>query len=362
MVKINPEYALPQKNNIKPSESNNKETNVSVFNDKNGNGIVDRDDFSDEELEKLENNGLYRLFDRQKWTDNLKKIFNSIMSGGNTKDGIITDESVKLGLEKHVLYDSKTNTLKIASKNPEQNRYFSYLEYKYNNNGNLLESKNGTNMPHYGDLGLENADIYIRAQGFENENLQEKEVDFVNKKVADNEDFVFNKKTYKYDANGNKIESIYNTPTPNNGREEIITKKGENSVEIKYDKNNNFISKTKTIKVIDEVKSDGSSHTETMDETYDKDNNLQYHTTLIRDLNYNDDGDIIVKNVATREYTNGNVYNETYDGDTKKVELKDKNGNIIEKYTLQYNDDLKGFEKVFEDGSRKKADFTPLTD
>lgn len=35
-MKINPEYALPQNNNIKPSTSNNEETNVSVFNDKMG--------------------------------------------------------------------------------------------------------------------------------------------------------------------------------------------------------------------------------------------------------------------------------------------------------------------------------------
>lgn len=62
-MKINPEYALPQNNNIKPSTSNNEETNVSVFNDKNRNGVVDKDDFSNEEFEKLENNGLYRLFD-----------------------------------------------------------------------------------------------------------------------------------------------------------------------------------------------------------------------------------------------------------------------------------------------------------
>ena len=68
------------------------------------------------------------------------------------------------------------------------------------------------------------------------------------------------------------------------------------------------------------------------------------------------------KNIATREYTNGNVYNETNDGETIKVELKDKNGNILEKYTLQYNNDLKSFEKVFEDGNHKKADFEPLTE
>ena len=49
-MKINPEYALPQNNNIKPSTSNNEETNVSVFNDKNGNGVVDKDDFSNEEF------------------------------------------------------------------------------------------------------------------------------------------------------------------------------------------------------------------------------------------------------------------------------------------------------------------------
>ena len=62
-MKINPEYALPQNNNIKPSTSNNEETNVSVFNDKNGNGVVDKDDFSNVEFDKLEYYGLFCLFD-----------------------------------------------------------------------------------------------------------------------------------------------------------------------------------------------------------------------------------------------------------------------------------------------------------
>lgn len=145
-MKINPEYALPQNNNIKPSTSNNEETNVSVFNDKNGNGVVDKDDFSNEEFEKLENNGLYRLFDGKKWTDNLKKIFTSIMNGGNPKGDIITEQYPgTMGTEKHVLYDGKTNTLKIAGKNPNTKEYFSYQEEKYNNAGQNIEQKKAVN-------------------------------------------------------------------------------------------------------------------------------------------------------------------------------------------------------------------------
>ena len=98
---------------------------------------------------------------------------------------------------------------------------------------------------------------------------------------------------------------------------------------------------------------------------------MQYRTTIINDylgetvktdINGNEYDAAIIKNIATREYTNGNVYNETNDGETIKVELKDKNGNILEKYTLQYNNNLKSFEKVFEDGNHKKADFEPLTE
>ena len=353
-MKINPEYALPQNNNIKPSTSNNEETNVSVFNDKNGNGVVDKDDFSNEEFEKLENNGLYRLFDGKKWTDNLKKIFTSIMNGGNPKGDIITEQYPgTMGTEKHVLYDGKTNTLKIAGKNPNTKEYFSYQDgHKYSFMG-------------------KNTDIYVRTQGFENNNLSTEDANFVNKLIEDNKEFFFMKSSNKYDKNGNNTETIANFPLDElEGREEVIIKNGE-TITIKYDRDNNFISKTKSLKDIDKYNDDGTSHSEHLSETYDKDNNLQYRTTIINDylgetvktdINGNEYDAAIIKNIATREYTNGNVYNETNDGETIKVELKDKKGNILEKYTLQYNNNLKSFEKVFEDGNHKKADFEPLTE
>ena len=377
-MKINPEYALPRNNDIKPSTSNNEETNVSVFNDKNGNGVVDKDDFSNEEFEKLENNGLYRLFDGKKWTDNLKKIFTSIMNGGNPNGDVITEQYPgTMGTEKHVLYDGKTNTLKIAGKNPNTKEYFSYQEEKYNNAGQNIEQKRLLTSPKYQKDGHKysfmgkNTDIYVRTQGFENNNLSTEDANLVNKLIEDNKEFFFMKSSNKYDKNGNNTETIANFPLDElEGREEVIIKNGE-TITIKYDRDNNFISKTKSLKDVDKYNDDGTSHSEHLSETYDKDNNLQYRTTIINDylgetvktdIDGNEYDAAIIKNIATREYTNGNIYNETNDGETIKAELKDKNGNILEKYTLQYNNNLKSFEKVFEDGSHKKADFEPLTD
>lgn len=370
MIKINPEYALPQEKNIKPSETNNNESNVSVFGDKNGNGIIDKEDFSDELAEKLENNHLLNLFDGVKWTDNLKKIFTSIISGGTPKGEILTEQY----LDRNVLYDSKTNTLKIATKTG--NMYHLYQECKYDNIGQNIEQKYFERNAKYikdgkeHNLSTQNTDIYIRSQGFENENLKKEDVINVKTIVENNKEFFFKTESNKYDEKGNKTETIKNLPEFYSKSRRVQIIKNNETIIIKYDRDNNIVSKTKLLKEILKHNEDGTTHKEHIDEIYDPNNNLLYRTTKIEDTleetsRIDSTGKVIenavIKKVATREYANGNVYSETSDESNIKAELKDKNGNMLEKYTLRYNPNLNCFEKVFDDGSRKKADFEPLT-
>lgn len=218
-MEISNNFSIPSNNRASGdapvNQSDKDKKNVSIFGDKNNNGILDRGDFSEEDLAKIDGNELLQNFEGQKWTDNLKNIFSSIMNNTSTKEKEIKDEgSGKTdGSIQEVIYESDSKTLKIAQKNIVINEYFNYKEYKFDDKGRFIESKRlmgkkGTPYKHpdgktYG-WTPEDRDGYIRSQGFDKtQDVKQKET--YNKIMSnpENEENLLFKINRKYDEFGN---------------------------------------------------------------------------------------------------------------------------------------------------------------
>ncbi len=218
-MEISNNFSIPSNNrasNDVPVNQNDKDKKkVSIFGDKNNNGILDRGDFSEEDLAKINDNELLQNFEGQKWTDNLKNIFTSIMNNTPTNEKEIKYEgdAVMEGLTKEVIYDNDSKTLKIALKNTAINEYFNYKEYKFDDKGRMIESKrlmgkNGTPYKHpdgktYG-WTPDDKDSYIRSQGFDKtQDIKQKETYDKIMSNPENEENLFFKINRKYDEFGN---------------------------------------------------------------------------------------------------------------------------------------------------------------
>ncbi len=202
-------------NDASVNQSDKDKNNVSIFGDKNNNGILDRGDFSEEDLAKINDNELLQNFEGQKWTDNLKNIFSSIMNNTPTNEKEIKDEGSGMtnASIQEVIYESDSKTLKIAQKNIVENEYFNYKEYKFDDKGRFIESKRlmgkkGTPYKYldgktYG-WTPEDKDGYIRSQGFD-KTQDAKQKETYNKIMSnpENEENLLFKINRKYDEFGN---------------------------------------------------------------------------------------------------------------------------------------------------------------
>lgn len=198
-----------------PVKKNDSDKNAgSIFGDKNNNGIVDREDFSSEDLTKIDDNELLQNFEGQKWTENLKNIFSAILNNTSTKEKETTYSGSGNweGMDKEVIYDNDSKTLKLASKNTVLNEYSAYKEYKFDDKGRMVESKRlmgkGASYKYsdgkmYG-WTIDDTDGYIRSQGFDKTQDKKQKENF-DKIMSnpENEENLFFKVNRKYDESGN---------------------------------------------------------------------------------------------------------------------------------------------------------------
>ena len=82
MVRIDnesPSFTFSKKA-IETNKEQQNNTPISVFGDKNNNGIIDSEDFSKEELEKLGKTRAFGFFENFKWSENISKIFSALLN------------------------------------------------------------------------------------------------------------------------------------------------------------------------------------------------------------------------------------------------------------------------------------------
>lgn len=349
---------------IETNKEQQNNTPISVFGDKNNNGVIDNEDFNKEDLEKLENTKAFSLFKDLKWSENISKIFTALLNKGD--NGENSEETIseiqQLGFSvRHIQYNKSSKTLKFASQSPDDYNFSNYYEFDYDEKGRIKKSRvfDSDSPKYYKDgktysIGREKADTYIRSLGFDVRKSTPEQETAVNKLFADNEDFFINKTNYEYDENGN-IKEINKNRTCSaqvdnegkiKGRKEIINKEDGTITEIEYDRENNIIAKNKVI--YDTV-------TGSLKETYDCNDTLLYKTKI----ESKEDEDGKWHKTAIREFANGNIYKEEDSNkEGPKVELKDANGKILEKYEIKR---IAGrYYRFFPDGH--KEDYDALID
>jgi len=113
-------------------------------NDKNINGIIDIDDFSEEDLIKLKNNKLLDIFDMekfkgQKWTPEFSKIFSAILHNTKLDEKIITTSFRAKGNNRSIIYDVESRTLKKAEQIIDSDRYQDITKYEFDEKGFLKQ-------------------------------------------------------------------------------------------------------------------------------------------------------------------------------------------------------------------------------
>lgn len=360
MVRIDnesPSFTFSKKA-IETNKEQQNNTPISVFGDKNNNGVIDNEDFNKEDLKKLENTKAFSFFQNLKWSENISKIFSALLNKGdngeNSEETI--SEKQKIGdYLRHIQYNKSSKTLKFASQDPNYCNFSKYFEFDYDEKGRIKKSRifNSDLRKYYKGgkaciIGFDNADTYIRGLGFGvRKSTPEQEAE-VNKLFADNEDFFINKTNFEYDENGNikeiKTSRSYSEKVDNDGkikgRKEIITKEDGTITEIEYDRENNIIVKNKVIY---------NTGTGSLKETYDCNGTLLYKTKL----EYKEDEDGNFHKTAIREFANGNIYKEECSNkEDPKMELKDANGKILEKYEIKLIDGR--YYRFFPDGHKER--------
>ena len=252
-------------------------------NDKNMDGVISEEDFSEEALDKLWGNDLFHIFQGQKWSPEIAKIFSSVLNNSPLKEKIITTRIDGQFVNQNIMYDVKNKTLKIAE--DVDTAYCSYKKYQYDKNGLLLSKQelNGIEEYHvyYKDgkqYNLSDWDVnYLAEQeGFPplSDKSFPKEMAPLFKDIFDGKyGNVWRKSEYKYDKKGKVIEDKeyikdeIKTSTWQNGVENEITRKA----------NGDFVSHTKTaFSWVEE------NNTKTyVVENYDEQGNFMYKTTTI---------------------------------------------------------------------------------
>ena len=246
-------YEIEVKYNGKYYESfvYDKETDTMYQGINDYNGIVDKSDFSEEDLEKLEDSDLLRLLniDRAQgrmWTPELSKIVSSILHNTDLDEKIITVSLEHWGDKRNIVYDVETKTIKFsdsAGKFGNSN----FKKKRFDENGRIIEDYSTSMLTTYKkdgktyELGFKFISWLAEQEGFPTENKVEltDEERKLYEELANDID-IWDKFKRKYDENGNQIWSEshmqgsdkISTTNWNNGNEDTIT----------TDKNGNFIS------------------------------------------------------------------------------------------------------------------------
>lgn len=315
-------------------------------NDKNINGIIDIDDFSEEDLIKLESNKLLDIFDiekfkGQKWTPEFSKIFSAILHNTKLDEKIITTSFRAKGNNRSIIYDVESRTLKKAEQIIDSDRYQDITKYEFDEKG-FLKQELKYSIYHYYLKDEKRYAVgstinkFAEIEGFPALNSEcLTEENFNRYKETLSKTQFWDKIEYKYDKNGKIIEknqqvqidkSIVASRTVNNITE-YITK----------DLYGNFISHKKYISLIDSKISNKS-----VTENYNEDGQLISTTTkeqffykepiAITDKNGNNIK-ISYREQVLKEYPNGRIEKEDY---YEEIPVEEDSSNIVE--NISYED------------------------
>ena len=259
-----------------------KETDTTYQGINDFNGVIDKSDFSEEDLEKLENSDLWRLLniDRAQgrmWIPELSKIVSSILHNTNLEEKTITLSLEHWGDKRNIVYDVETKTIKFsdgAGKFGNSN----FKKKKFDENGRVIEDYSTSMLTTYKkdgktyELGFKFISWLAEQEGFPTENKVEltNEERKLYEELANDID-IWDKHEHKYDENGNIVwsqscmDGKIHTTTDLDGIEDTIT----------TDKNGNFVSHHKYTH-----KEDGNVST-LVQEDIDEQGNLLSKTTNI---------------------------------------------------------------------------------
>jgi len=254
-------------------------------NDKNMDGVISEEDFSDVALDKLRGNDLLRIFQGQKWSPEIAKIFSSVINNTQLKENFINMRIINNGFRtnKNIMYDVKSKTLKIAD--DVDTYYCSFKKYQYDKNGLLLSKQELNTIEeyhvYYKDGKMHNLSDWsvnwlAEQEGFPplSDRKLSEEKEQLYKDIFDGKyGNVWRKSEYKYDKKGKVIENKEYI------RDEIKTSTWQNGVKNKITRKSNgdFVSHTKTdFSWVEE----NNTRTEVV-ENYDEQGNFMYKTTTI---------------------------------------------------------------------------------
>ena len=314
--------------------------------DKNINGIIDIDDFSEEDLIKLESNKLLDIFDiekfkGQKWTPEFSKIFSAILHNTKLDEKIITTSFRAKGNNRSIIYDVESRTLKKAEQIIDSDRYQDITKYGFDENG-FLKQELKYSPDHYffkdGKRFIVGSTInkFAEIEGFpslNSENLTEESFNVYKEILSKTQ--IWDKIEYKYDKNGKIIEKNQQVQIDKN----IVVSKTANNIteDITKDLYGNFISHEKYISLIDSKISNKS-----VTENYNEDGQLIYTTTkeqffyeepiAITDKNGNNIK-ISYREQVIKEYPNGRIEKEDY---YEEIPVEEDSSNIVE--NISYED------------------------
>lgn len=335
------------------------EQEVSIFGDKNNDGIIGAEDFSGEDLTKVEKNDLLRIFSGQKWTKQISDIFSSILRRDNNDSNDKNIETSIANSTKDIVYDKSSRTLKVAQKTATGDEYCDFQSYQFDENGQMTDFKDYNPAYYMKDgkkviVGDSGANWIAQKEGFNPAKKSSPELnDFYEEYFNTNGKNIWTRDSNLYDEQGNlisksQIQLLLNNNDRVIGRTEVQTS-GSQVIKTTFDADNKFISKVITVLNDLQNNEDGSQELTTETENYDEQNNFLYKTKTTTVTNYieeeNEDGCIEErveeKTSLLRTYPNGNIYTEEYtDEFNKNIMLKDKNGNILEQYKLEIKNNV----------------------
>lgn len=294
-------------------------------NDRNINGIIDIEDFSKEDLIKLENNKLLDIFDiekikDQKWSPEFSKIISAILHNTQLEEKIITTSFLAKNKIKSIIFDTEAKTLKKAEQTTKDGPYSKITKYMFDEKGFLKQELSYSDYHKY----LKDGEIFIigptlngfaEVEGFpslNSENLTEQT--FNTYKEALSKTQFGDKIEYTYDKNGKITKKTTQRLFDN---KIVISKTMDNITEsITTDLYGNVNSHVKNISLIDT-----KSSKKYISEHYDKDGQLIYTITkeafiynepiMITDKNGNNVM-ISIKEQTIKEYPDGKVEKEEY--------------------------------------------------
>lgn len=232
----------------KDDGSQKPKSSIFIAKDNNGNGIIDEEDFSREDLDKIKSSGLLHIFKKQKWTDKIINIFDAIFNKAESK---LENKIIRTSIDDdicgttHIIYDSSTRTLKFALQHENSDRYWDYQTYEYDQEGRCVRIRDYNPSI----VKKDGKDIWIKDNGATYIALKEgfphlgAYCDTVGthfniaEHMQNREKFIWSEEITKYDDKGNMISQTTSYPHGNT-RDEM----DNDGLITTYDYDNNIIS------------------------------------------------------------------------------------------------------------------------